>query len=448
MSENKNLNIKTNSISGPRYGCALAAFHTVVAIPGAVPITHCGPGCVDKQHSSFASGNGCQGGGGAEIPSVNAGENEVVFGGENKLRNLIKGTLKVIKGELFVVFSGCIGELVGDDVASVVGEFQKKGIPIVYAETGGFKGNNLIGHEIVIKSIIDQYVGDYHGEKEKGTVNVWSEIPYFNTYWRGDLVEIKRVLEGIGLKVNILFGYESEGVSEWRNIPKAEFNLVISPWVGLNTAKHLEEKYGQPFLHIPVLPIGADATSKVLRQIVEFTGVDKEKAEEFIEKEEKWYYHYLENFSEFYSESFYGLPAKYVVVGDSLYNLALNNFLVNQMGLIPAKQFITDNPLEKYRDKIIEEYNKLQDDYPSDVEFIEDGYTVIEKIKEIEFGGQFPVILGTSWEKDVSRQINGFLIETSFPVTNEVVIIRSYVGYRGALELIEKIYSTAVSLVP
>ena len=71
--------------------------------------------------------------------------------------------------------------------------------------------------------------------------------PYFNTFWRGDIIEIKRILEGVGFEVNVLFGSESAGVSEWKNIPKAAFNLVLSPWLGLRTAKHLEKKYGQKY---------------------------------------------------------------------------------------------------------------------------------------------------------------------------------------------------------
>ena len=211
----------------------------------------------------------------ATVPSVNAGEKEIVFGGEKKLRELIKATLKIMKGELFVVLGGCTGELVGDDIASVVSEFQNKGVPIVYAETGGFKGNNLVGHELVMKAIIDQFVGEYNGEKEKGLINVFTEVPYYNTFWNGDLTEIKRVLEGAGFKVNILFGYESKGVREWKDIPKAQFNLVLSPWVGLKTAKHLEKKYNQPYLHTPSIPIGAKETSNFLRKVAEFALIER-----------------------------------------------------------------------------------------------------------------------------------------------------------------------------
>lgn len=451
MAISKDKNGQSNSINQVRYGCAIGALHSVVAIKGAMPITHCGPGCVDKQYESIAFYNGFQGGGysgGSVTPSVNAGENEVIFGGEKRLRELIKGTLKIMEADLYVVLGGCIGELVGDDIGSVVSEFQKKDVPIVYAETGGFKGNNFIGHEIVTNAIIDQYVDKYaknKDQKEKGLINVWSELPYQNTFWRGDLAELKRILEGAGFKVNILFGNGSNGVEEWKTIPNAQFNLLVSPWLGLKTVKHLEKKYDQPYLHIPVLPIGAKETAKFIRQVVEYAGIDNTKAEEFIKKEEEEYYNYLESFADFYTEYWWGLPSTYAVVGDSTYNLAINKFLVNQLGLIPARQIITDNAPEKYREAISQEYKKLADDVSTDVEFVEDGYIVGKLLRETDFGSKPPIIFGTTWERDVAKELNGYIVEVGFPASYEVVINKSYIGYRGALTLIEKIYSTAIS---
>ena len=140
----KNENGQTNSISQVRYGCALGALHSVSAIPGAIPITHCGPGCVDKQYTSLVFYNGYQGGGysgGAVPPSSNLQEKDVVFGGAKHLDQLIEASLKIMDADLFVVLNGCIPEIVGDDIGAVVARYQEKGVPIVSAETGGFKGN-------------------------------------------------------------------------------------------------------------------------------------------------------------------------------------------------------------------------------------------------------------------------------------------------------------------
>ena len=226
-----------------RYVCAIGAMQSAAAISRVVPITHCGPGCADKQCMNLAFWNGYQStgyGGGPVSPSTNASQREVIFGGADRLRELIESSLKVLDADLFVVLTGCIPDLVGDDVGSVVRDFQKRGVPIVFAETGGFRGNNFTGHEAVAQAIIEQHVGPFTGRRRKRLVNLWSLLPYHNTFWRGDLEEIKRLLEGIGLEVNVLFGPDSAGIKEWQNIPRAAFNLVLSPWLGVETAKLLE----------------------------------------------------------------------------------------------------------------------------------------------------------------------------------------------------------------
>jgi len=439
---------KTNSIEQVRYPCSIAAMHSASAIPRVIPITHCGPGCADKQFVNLAMYNAWQGagyGGGAVVPSTNASEREVVFGGAERLHELIAATQTVLDADLFVVVTGCISDLVGDDIGAVVRDFATAETPVAYAETGGFRGNNFTGHELVSQAIIEQIVGEAVRPRRAGLVNVWSLLPYHNPFWRGDLVEIKRLLEGAGLEVNILFGHHSEGLPEWRRIPEAQFNLVLSPWLGLATARLLEKKYGQPFLHVPVLPIGAKASADLIRQVVAFAGLDPAPAEAFIAAEERDYYHYLQDFTTFYAEYWWGLPAKFAVFADSAYALALSKFLVTQLGLIPGLLVITDNPPEADRAAISAEFATLAEDVAAEVWFEEDSYRIHQRLRATDFGSKPPILLGTTWERDIAKEMRAPLIEVSFPTTYEVVLSRSYVGYRGALTLLEKIYSTIVS---
>lgn len=447
MAEKTKIKKKSSTIVHSRYGCAVGAAYTVAAIRGGVPIAHCSPGCVEKQYHLLTFNNGFQGSGiaaGGDMPSVNFGENEVVFGGVKKLDLEIQSALKIVKGDLFVILSGCSAGLIGDDVPSVVKKYKEQGYNIVHAEVPGFKGNNLYGHEVVVKAIIDQFVGEYKGRKRKKLINLWSEVPYFNTNWRGDLIELKRILEGAGFEVNVFFGAESGGIEEWKSIPKASFNLLVSPWVGLDTVKHLEKKYNQPYLHIPVLPIGEEATSAFLRKVVAFAGIDPAKAEAFIAKEAKEYYYFLEHFADFFSEYWFGLPSRFASVGDSLYNISITKFLADQIGLIPVSQIITDNPPPKYRKEISELYQDLSEGVSAEVEYIEDGYIIEQELEKVEFGGSKPLILGSSWELDVAKKRGALLVEIGPPIGDEVVINRSYIGYRGALTLLEKIYTKTV----
>ena len=169
------------------------------------------------------------------------------------------------------------------------------------------------------------------------------------------------------------------------------------------------------------------------------------QTERFIKQEEKEYYYYLEYFTDFYAEYWWGLPAVYSVVSDAAYNLAINKFVVNQLGLIPGKQIITDHTPEKYHEAIRAEYQKLAEDVGAEVEFVEDGYIVNQLLKQEDYGHKPPVIFGTSWERDTVKELKGHIVEVSYPVSYDVVLNKTYIGYRGALTLLETIFTTAIS---
>ena len=436
---------ESGAIEQVRYVCTLGALASVIAIPGGVPITHCGPGCATKQFHALSGISGYQGGE-CYVPSSNMGNNEVIFGGADRLDELIGATLRVMEADLFVVQTGCIPGLIGDDVASVVNRYRKRGAPIVFAETSGYRGNNFNGHETILKAIIDQHVGDCDGPKDERLVNVWSLLPYQNPFWRGDLAEIRRILEGIGLKVNILFGPASEGISEWRAIPRAKFNLVLSPWLGLEIARHLETKYGQPFLHEPAIPIGARLTGAFLRRVASFAGLPPEPAEAFIRREERDYYLYLRDFSAFYAgcTSQYQLPSQFVIIGESAYTLSVARFLADQLGLVPGVQIMTENPPDTEREQIRLQFANLAESVSADVAFIEDGYLAHKLVLEKDYTGHYPIVFGSTWEGTLATRINAPLIEIAYPATDEVVLSRTYVGYRGALALLERTYTAVV----
>ena len=280
----------------PRYKCALAAMQTVQSIPGAIPVLHSGPGCAAKLNDN----NGTSGRYSPNIfPCTSISEKEVVFGGAEKLRSTIRNALRVIDADLFVVLSGCTGEIIGDDIKEVTEDFEDADKPVVYAKTPGFKGNNYVGHDWILKSIFEQYLNreDIRSKREeailengsiteKGLVNIFAGPPQQDPYWLGNLREIENLISSIGLKPNTIFGF-GRGIQNIEKIPSAQFSILISPWVGLESAKYLETKFKIPLLHYPVLPIGATETSKFLRAVQEFTGVSKELVEKAIEEKNK-----------------------------------------------------------------------------------------------------------------------------------------------------------------
>lgn len=162
----------------PRYKCALGAMQTVHAISRALPILHSGPGCADKLLGSYGNSGYFSP---RVFPCTNISEKEVIFGGEERLRETIENALKVVNADLYVILSGCSSEIVGDDIEDIIRSFKNSDKPVIFASTAGFKGNNFLGHEWVIQAIIEQYLKPAV-KKTKGLVNIWSGVPQHDLF--------------------------------------------------------------------------------------------------------------------------------------------------------------------------------------------------------------------------------------------------------------------------
>lgn len=421
-----------------RYKCALGAMQTVQAINRALPILHSGPGCAQKLSESTGSSGYFSPN---IFPCTSINEKDVVFGGVKKLDSTIKNALKVVDADLYVVLTGCIPEIVGDDTGEVVSRYADSEKPVIYAPTAGFKGNNYKGHEQVIDAIVEQYLKKSE-TKQKGLVNIWADVPYQDLFWLGNIRELEKLVSELGLTPNTIFGYK-RGIDNIKKIPEAEFNLLVSPWVGVSTMKKMERKLGIPYLHCKTLPIGATETSKFLREVGAFAGIQEEKVESVIKEHEDYYYYLIERYADLFLENRV-INKQFTVVADAQYSLGITKFLVNDLGLIPAKQFVVDDTPKAYRESIKEEFKNLNFGIEAEVSFETDGYKIHEEIKNHDYHG-YPLVLGGYYEKEVTENLNGNFLNISWPVQDKVVFDNFYAGYAGGIRLIEDIYTVAVS---
>ncbi|MDR3349907.1 MAG: hypothetical protein LBO03_10005 [Acidaminococcales bacterium] len=425
-----------------RYVCALGSYHSVLAIERAVPILHAGGGCGQKLARTLGLSNGCQGSGytgGHSIPCSNIGEKEVVFGGENKLREVVGNALKVMDADLFVILTACTSDIIGDDALEIARRFQKDGYPLVAVETGGFKGTNFFGHELVLDALIEQYLKPA-GHTEPGLVNVWSVVPYQDPFWMGTYNEIEKLLSLLGLTPNIIFGPgPKRGIAALRKAPAAQFNLLISPWVGLSNVKRLEDKFGTPYLHYPSLPIGPSETGRFLRAVAEYAGIEAKRADKVIKNLEAQYFYFIDRASDSLLETRL-MPRRFLTVADSFYALGLARFLIEDMGLLPETQYITDGAPPKYQQALADEFKNFAGGIKAEVKFLSDGGEIHEDIRRKSFRAR-PLLLGSAWDRVLAQEINAYQLSVSTPVSNRMVLDRSYVGYSGALRLVEDIYT-------
>ncbi len=440
-------------VDRPRYACSLGgALSTLRAIPRAIPIIHASAGCGHNLYNAINPGGGYLGGGycgGLSLSSSNVVERDVVFGGEARLREQIETTLEVLDGDVYIVLTGCMVEMIGDDVDSVASEFSDSDKPVIAIHTPSFRGNSYTGYELVLEALAKKFV-TRKAEKDPLAVNILGIVPGQDVFWEGNLKEIKRLLQKLGLKVNTLFG-EGETLEDIKRTGEAALNIVVSDVYGIQTARAYEEFHDIPWLETG-FPIGADAAGDFLRVVASALGLDSEKAEAVIDEEKAVYYSYLERLADLYNDI--DLQRYAVIVADSNYAPAVSRFLADELGWLPELSVITDFLDDNQQETLSERYKRFESGVVPAVRFSTDASSVKKYLAEVwprnrsqryydSFGPA--VVIGSVFERDIAAEFGFPLLTVAFPVTNRIVLNRGYAGFNGGLTLVEDIVGLLVA---
>ncbi|HWQ25730.1 MAG TPA: nitrogenase component 1 [Chlorobaculum sp.] len=430
----------SNHIDGSRNSCALhGALQLIEAIEGAVPVIHSNAGC-GYQH--FLGVNRLNAGGdafgGPPVSSSNISEKHVVFGGSSRLREQLKNTIQVVEGDLYFIVSGCSTEMVGDDIPAMTKEGRDQNFPVIYANTPGFRGDVHHGYQLAVKALVEQLPDLLKAGRTRtaGQVNLWGVIPHQDPFWAGNLEEIGRLLEGIGLKPNLLLGY-GQDVNGWHKVPDADLNIAVSIW-GETPAKLLEERYGTPALTLEGLPVGA-AAGRMLLAVSEKLGIDRERTESFVRSEENRLNRHLAALADTYYRA--GFQLEFALVGESAQVVGLSEFLTSTLGLIPRTLVITDNPSEEAKATLQSLLAALVEGWGTELSFSEDHIEISGLIRS----GGAGLVLGSALEEQVAVELGLPFLQVSFPLSGRVVINRGYAGYKGASSLLEDLGSVILS---
>jgi nitrogenase molybdenum-iron protein beta chain len=440
-------------VDRPRYTCALGgAIGTIRAMPRTIAIIHGSAGCGGNLTTAINAGSGYLGGGycgGSALPSSNVVERDVVFGGETRLREQIQSSLEILDGDLFVVVTGCMVDMIGDDTVSVVSEFSGGEKPVIAVPTPSFKGNAFAGYELLFKGLIAKYIAK-SAEKEALSVNVLGIVPAQDVFWKGNLREIKRLLERLGLKANTFFG-EGETLDDFKNAGKASLNIVVSNSFGIESAKYFQEVHGIPYIVSP-FPIGALAGESFLKSVGSALSIDPHHTEKVIQEEKKIYYDYLERIADIYNDI--DLQRYAVVVGDSSYAPALTRFLSDELGWLPELAVVTDLLDDNQQKTVSAQFGGYNSAIKPHVYFDSDTASVKKYLREAwprnhnnryydSFGPA--VIVGSAFERDIAQEFGWPIVPVTFPLTSRCVMNRAYAGFTGGLSLVEDIITYLVA---
>jgi nitrogenase molybdenum-iron protein alpha/beta subunit len=202
----------------------------------------------------------------AQVVSSKLCEAEIVYGGEERLKETIREARSYGAPYLFVM-SACGPEVVGDNIAAVCEAMTREcGVPVIAVECAGFRGNEHQGVDIALERLLD-FAAREARPKLPRSVTLIAPHASANPGWPADLGWVRWALGEMGVTVVSVLTHKQdmEGIAR---TPAAETSLLLSHDAGARTSQRLAEQFGvEPVCWELPLPIGLTNTRRWLETL-------------------------------------------------------------------------------------------------------------------------------------------------------------------------------------
>lgn len=348
--------------------CKLSgAVFSVSEIASAVPLIHGPTGCAFHQRLTpwrmFASV--------CNAESTNLSENDVIYGGERKLREGIMRAYRTYNPSLIVVLPTCVSGLIGDDISGICQDIRSAiRCNIVYVNSEGFAHRGRVmddnrtnaissswaayqssatleheingcGQEEVARALVDQLMEEQDVLDDKVNIELNGKC---RISFKRRLGEMKRILENIGLGINatLLAGT----VDEIKHAPAASINIVTHNRMA---AERMKERFGTKIFRKSPNHNGIDGIEKFYIDIASNFGLageaesvlkrEKEFASDMLKKQKRVFENY--NFAIFSQDWLLNPHMARALVDD--FGIHLRYFCINTNQLRRMRAISHDN---------------------------------------------------------------------------------------------------------
>ncbi|MCJ8307569.1 MAG: ferredoxin:protochlorophyllide reductase (ATP-dependent) subunit B [Rhizobiaceae bacterium] len=220
-----------------------------------------------------------------------------------------------------IVGASCTGELIQDDPGGLSKTLGLP-VPVIPLELPSYSKKENWGASETFYQIVRHLapLGPEASERTDISCNILGPTALGFRH-RDDVTEIKRLLESLGISVNVVAPLDAS-VHDLLRLRHAEFNVVLYPEIAATAAAWLKRTFRQPFTTI--VPIGVGATRDFIREIAEITGRDADTLLEQSESRLPWYSRSI--------DSTYLTNKRVFLFGDATHVIALARVAEKEMG--------------------------------------------------------------------------------------------------------------------
>jgi len=328
-------------------------------------------------------------------------EQDIAFGGEKQLRHALADMLELYDAQAVFVLGGCAPAIIGDDIAAVAKSVATP--KQVYAiSAAGFAGHANDGVLDALQKLINELPDRTVLPRSVNLIGLFSDDFMVDA----DLASIRSMLSYNGISVNAVVPYDK--YDRLQNIAASEMNIVFDGFEPIG--KILRSRFGTPYCKVDY-PYGIEGSNRFVNAVCSALKINPapskmqkmEDAESKMRHLREILYNYV------------NMPV--AVLGDIVRLHGFCAVLEHELGLI----------VEVCADTADSE---------------EENYAKVRESNAV-------LLFGSSFERNIAKQLGIPLIRIAYPVFDKVHLIScGYAGFSGLIRLCEDIINAALQVEP
>lgn len=189
------------------------------------------------------------------------------------LKTAIREAFERFRPQALLVGASCTAELIQDDPGGLARALALP-VPVVPIELPSYQRKENWGAAETLYRLVRAFAGPRVGMPRAASAQPCCNIlgpTALGFRHRDDLVEIRRLLERIGVTVHIVAPMGATP-ADLARLGDADFNVVLYPEIADQAAAWLERSFGQP--RTRTIPIGVGATREFIAEVGTLAGLD------------------------------------------------------------------------------------------------------------------------------------------------------------------------------